>query len=286
MNFLFNLFSLTKPGIIVGNIVTVLAGFFMANPERIDVGLFAATFLGISLVMASGCVFNNIIDRDIDALMERTRKRALPQGLVELWVAFFFGVVLGVLGSVILFVYTNKITFAVAILGFFVYVVLYSLYVKRAQPIAILVGGVAGAVPPLVGYLAVRGTFDSGAVIIFALLLTWQLPHALAISLRRVDDYIAAHIPVIPVRAGIESSKFFMLVFVVLFVLSTLPFVIFGFIDFWYFVPVLLVNTAWVFFAARGVSTNNNSAWARAMFIFSIVSITLISFMIVLSWVA
>lgn len=137
--------SITKPGIIFGNLISVAGGFFLASQGSVDGVLFLATVIGIALVIASGCVFNNYIDRDIDRLMERTQGRVTVQGLISPGITLAYGSVLGIAGFLILWFGTNALATLFALLGFFVYVGLYSLYLKRHSVYGTLVGSLSGA---------------------------------------------------------------------------------------------------------------------------------------------
>lgn len=189
-------YTLTKPGIIYGNALTASAGFFLASRGAVDLWLLLATVAGLSLVIASACVFNNYVDRDIDALMERTRDRALASRRLSTKSALIFGSILGALGFATLLFYTNPLACLVALLGFVVYVALYT-PLKRRSGHALFVGAVAGATPPVVGYAAAAGVLDISALWLFIFLFLWQLPHFIAISVYRADEYAAAGVPLL-----------------------------------------------------------------------------------------
>jgi protoheme IX farnesyltransferase len=273
-------FSIVKPGIIFGNAITVAAGFALASKGNIDWGLFVMTLLGISLVMASGCVFNNYIDRDIDSVMERTKDRVLVKGLITPRVAIVYATVLGILGLLALFLYTNTLTTFIALGGLFVYVIVYTLWLKRRSLLASLPGSIAGAVPPVVGYLAVRGEVDLGAGLLFLILMLWQIPHALAISSYRVEDYVAAGIPVLPAKRGMHTTKMYTILFVALFAMATFSLAVFGYVGQWYLGVMALVGIAWLVLAAKGLWSLGDKQWARTMFVSSIVAIVVFSVMI------
>src|SRR3989442_676200 len=146
-----NYYQLTKPGLVYGNAVAVIAGFALASRGNFNFTLFLETLIGISLVMASGCVFNNYIDRDIDAVMERTKDRALVIGAVSGRGTLVYGTLLGALGFLALALWTNLLTVIVALTGFFFYVVLYTILSKRRSVYGTVIGSVSGAVPPVVG---------------------------------------------------------------------------------------------------------------------------------------
>ena len=189
--------TLTKPGIIFGNLITVIGGFFLGSRGQIDNWLFVATIIGTALVIASGCVFNNFIDRDIDKLMQRTKNRVLVKGLIAPYSAFLYATILGVFGLAILYLKTNLLALSIAFLGLFVYVIIYSLWQKRNSVYATLVGSISGAVPILVGYCAATNMFDLGAILLFLILSLWQMPHSYAIAIYRFNDSQQAAIPVL-----------------------------------------------------------------------------------------
>ena len=181
-------YTILKPGILYGNVITIIAGFILASNGRVlDWRLLLVTVLGLSFVMAGGCVFNNYHDRGIDALMERTKSRVLVRKAISIRSAIMYGAVLSLLGFTLLAFYTNKVTVMVALFGFFVYAVLYTLWLKRTSVHSTFVGALSGAVPPVIGYVAVRGEIDLVATVLFLILVTWQIPHAFAIALYRLS---------------------------------------------------------------------------------------------------
>ena len=191
-------YYLIKPGIIYGNAINTAAGFFLAAKGNIDFLLLLKTLGGSSLIIASACVFNNYIDRDIDSKMTRTKNRTLVRGAVPDPIALLYGSLLGVIGFGVLIIYTNVLTVLVGATGMFFYVVMYSIW-KRRSPYGTLVGSISGAVPPVAGYSAVTNSLDVGALILFLVLVFWQMPHFYAIAIRRREEYKEAGIPVLPV---------------------------------------------------------------------------------------
>lgn len=177
--------QVTKPGIIVGNLISVVGGFLLAAKGHMDHMLFIYTVIGVSLVVASGCAFNNLIDRDIDRKMERTKNRVLVKGLVSVNSTFMLAIVLGFLGFVILYFGANPLAMWLAVMGFMVYVFIYSLYMKRHSVYGTLIGSLSGAAPPVIGYCAVSNEFDTGALILLAIFSLWQMPHSYAIAIFR-----------------------------------------------------------------------------------------------------
>lgn len=174
--------QVTKPGIIFGNLISVIGGFLLASKGVIDYPLFISTLLGVSLVVASGCVFNNYIDRDIDRIMERTKNRVLVKGLIDPKISLIYASILGIAGIVLLYAAANALAMQLAIIGFVVYVGVYSLYMKRKSVYGTLIGSLSGAAPPVIGYCAVTGQFDTGALILLLIFSLWQMPHSYAIA--------------------------------------------------------------------------------------------------------
>ena len=274
--------TIIKPGIIFGNLVTVIGGFFLGSGRYIDTWLFIATIIGTSLIIASGCVFNNFIDRDIDQIMQRTKNRVLVKGLLSPYTAFAYATVLGVLGLALLYSQTNLLAFVVAFIGLFVYVVIYSLWLKRNSVFATLIGSISGAVPILVGYCAATNMFDLGAILLFLILSLWQMPHSYAIAIYRLNDYQQAKIPVLPVKKGIYQTKIHMLIFTIMFVVATLMLTIFGYTGITYFFVACGSGIGWIWLCILGFKTDNDKSWARRMFIFSIIVIVLLCVMMAL----
>lgn len=276
--------SVAKPGIVLGNLVSVGGGFFLASRGRVDWQLLLATVLGIALVVGSGCVFNNCIDRDIDRKMRRTRRRALVQGRMTLGSALAYGALLGLAGCLLLYRFTNLLTLAVVLGGFFIYVGVYSLYMKRHSRYGTLVGSLAGAVPPLAGYCAVSNHFDLGALMLLCIFSLWQLPHAYAIAILHLQDYTAAQIPVLPVAKGVPFAKKRMARYVAVFIMaSVLP--TFGrYTGMSYLAVSLALGSYWLYVAWNGRHAVDDRLWARKLFLFSIVMIMALSLMMSLDF--
>ncbi len=250
----------------------------------VEYWLLVATLIGLSLVIASGCVFNNYIDRDIDAVMERTKKRALVRGVISTRSALVFGGILGILGFGILAYFTNVITLGVSFLGFFVYVIIYSMWLKRTSVHSALIGSISGAVPIITGYLAVTGDIDVAVIIIFFILVSWQMPHSLAIALYRLHDYEAASIPVLPVRKGVYRTKVQMVVYSLIFMWATYLLYNTGYTGSVYGIVMFFTSLVWIILCTYGLCLHKDKTahWARRVFVFSIVIILVFCCLVVL----
>jgi heme o synthase len=266
---------LTKPGILFGNGITTLAGFFLAAKGHIHLGLLFATVVGVSLGIASACVCNNCLDRGIDATMQRTQSRALVTGIVSPRSAMIFAVMLGILGLTLLGVFTNALTFFIEIVGIIFYVGIYT-QLKRFSEWSTVVGSVSGAIPPLAGYAAVAGKIDAGALILFVLVVLWQMPHFYALAIYRLADYQAAGVPVLPATKGIFVTKVHILLYTIGFVIVSTVFAFTEFAGNMYPALVAILSLSWLVYAACGFSAKSNSLWARQIFAFSLLVIVVL----------
>ena len=272
-------YALTKPGIIYGNLVTTAGGFLLASRGHVRFGLFLAILVGTSLVIASACVFNNYIDRGIDAKMARTKKRAMVEGSISGPAALTYGAVLGILGVAILGRYTNLLTLGIGVLAFIVYVAVYGVG-KRHSVHGTIIGSIAGAAPVVAGYTAVTNRFDGGAIILFAILVLWQMPHFYAIAMYRLDDYAAAGIPVLPVKTDMRTTKIQILAYTLAFVVATLLLTVFGYTGYTYLVVMVAVGLYWLRLGIQGLKAADDNKWARKMFRFSLIVILTLSVML------
>lgn len=276
---------LVKPGIVRGNVITASAGFFLASQGIISWGLFVSMVLGLSFVIASACVFNNYIDQDIDALMERTQKRALVVDTIPSFYALVYASVFLVMGTLTLSYGTTSTATITALFGFFMYVVIYSMWAKRHTEHATIIGALSGAVPPVVGYTAVIPSLDTTALLLFIILVTWQMPHFLAIALFRKNEYAAANIPVVSLTQGTAVTQLQMLVFSVLFGVATTSLYIMGVVGEWYAFGIGITSFLWSAYALYGFVAVDTVAWARKMFFMSLIILLWFSILISIDWV-
>ncbi len=259
-------YQLAKPGIVRGNLLSLLAGYVLAATlYGFNFPALVGVLSGTALVIASGCVFNNLLDRNIDAKMERTKKRALVRHSISLRAAIVYGIVLGIVGFCFLWFLTNPLTTAVGLLGIVWYVVIYG-YAKRHTPWSTLIGSVCGATPPVAGYAAITGSLDAAAVILFLILTVWQMPHFYAIAIRREDEYRAGGLPVLAVVKGAAITQKRILAYMVLFCLTTPLLTIFGYTGMLYLVLSVALSVYWLTGALRSWSEPNDKKWAGRIF--------------------
>jgi len=281
-----NYVLVAKPGIVVGNLISAAAGFFLASRGRVDGALLPATLIGISLVVASGCVFNNYVDRKIDRKMSRTRHRALAQGLISLKGAVFWGTILGIAGLALLWAATNLLALVIVLAGLVIYVGVYSLYLKRNSVYSALIGSLAGATPPVAGYCAVTGRFDLGAVILLVIFCLWQMPHCYAIAVFRFDDYAAAAIPFLPVKQGTAATQKHMVCYILAFMAATMMLTFGGYTGYSTLAVATVLGLSWLSLAWSGYRAKDERLWGKKLFIFSILTIFTLSVMMSIDFTA
>ncbi|ABX51512.1 protoheme IX farnesyltransferase [Shewanella baltica OS195] len=269
---------MTKPGIIFGNLISVAGGFLLAAKGDVNLVLMLASLVGLSLVVASGCAINNCIDRDIDAKMQRTCKRVTVTGEIAVGNVLAFGLALGVLGFSILALFTNALALLFAVIGYIVYVGVYSLYMKRNSVYGTLVGSFSGAVPPVVGYCSVTGQMDMGAAILLLMFSLWQMPHSYAIAIFRFNDYAAANIPVLPVAEGMTKAKLHIVLYIAVFALVSALLPLAGYTGIAFMAVTCATSLWWLAMALKGYRHGvDMQRWARQVFGFSIITITALS---------
>jgi protoheme IX farnesyltransferase len=279
MNTVKTYYQLTKPGIIYANAMTTVAGFLLASKLHIDIWLLLAIVSGTALVIASGCVCNNYIDRNLDKHMARTKKRALVTGKVTGAQALMYASVLAVLGFAILAVYTNALTVWVGAIGFIDYVILYAVS-KRRSTLGTIVGSISGATPILAGYTAVSNNLDAGAILVFLIMVIWQMPHFYAIATYRKDDYEEAGLPVLPVVRGLRVTKIYMLLYVAAYGVAAALLTIYGVTGYVYLAIIILISSWWLKLAIKGFKAPDPNKWARKMFGFSLIVLLVFSALI------
>ncbi len=218
-------YVLTKPGVVQLLVFTAIVGMFLASPRMAPLGILIFGSIGIGLAAASGAVVNHILDIRLDAKMVRTKSRPMPSGRIKERDAIAFAVLLGLIGISVLVFFVNALTAFLTFVSLIGYAIIYTVYLKRATPQNIVIGGAAGAAPPLLGWTAVTDQVESFALILFLIIFTWTPPHFWALALARKEDYTRAGIPMLPVTHGSKLTKSFILYYtMLLLIVSLLPF--------------------------------------------------------------
>ncbi len=217
--------ALCKPKVVALIVFTAVVGMFLATPGLVPIQALVLGTVGIGLGAASGAAFNQVVDQRIDALMARTRARPLPQGRVDPLVATLFAAGLSVLSFVVLAAGVNLLTALLTLASMVGYSVVYTVFLKRATPQNIVIGGAAGAMPPVLGWTAVSGTLDPQALLLFLIIFAWTPPHFWALAIHRREDYAKADVPMLPVTHGVAFTRLHILLYtVILLAVSLLPF--------------------------------------------------------------
>lgn len=278
--------TLAKPGILISNSITVVGGFWLAAKWEIDLQtllLLVYTLLGTILVMASGCVLNNYLDREMDTKMSRTQKRALPSGRIHPQVVLAYGISLGVLGLIVLqFLVGSPLCTLLGLIGMFVYVWIYTAWLKRSSVWSTTIGAISGAVPPVIGYCAVSNQLDMAAFVLFMILFLWQPPHFWALGIRRKEEYRAAGFNILPVVQGSYKTKISMMRYVVPLVPVSLMLYHFQYVGIIYMVVALAMGLYWVYLVAKGFRAQDDESWSKKVFFFSLFYLTFLFLVIVL----
>ncbi|MEP7312642.1 MAG: heme o synthase [Pseudomonadota bacterium] len=243
--------QLTKPKVVALIILTAVVGTLLATPGWPPLDALIFGNLGVGLAAASAATLNQILDQRIDARMTRTRSRPLPTGGLTESQALGFAAVLGVLSMLILWLLVNPLTAVLTFASLIGYAVVYTLWLKRATPQNIVIGGAAGAAPPVLGWAAVTGTVDPHALLLFLIIFAWTPPHFWALAIARRDDYAKVGIPMLPVTHGVAYTRLHVLLYTVILVLVTLLPYLTRMSGLLYLLAALGLNVAFLTYAIR-----------------------------------
>jgi protoheme IX farnesyltransferase len=277
--------QLTKPGIVFHNLITAFGGFWVASRWQPDWLLMLAMLVGTALVVASGCVLNNYLDRELDAKMARTQHRVLVTGKLSPNFVLGYGIVLGVAGTFILGSMVNVLAALLGLIGMFVYVWVYTIWFKRTSVWSTFVGSFSGAVPTVIGYVAVTNTMDAGAWILFLILFLWQPPHFWALGIRRMEEYRNAGFPLLPVVKGSFPTKISIVRYVVLLVPVSMLLYFYGYVGEYYMFAAAALGLIWAFMSIAGFQAKDETKWAKQMFVYSINYLTIMVVLMIVNTV-
>jgi len=268
-------YDITKPKVVALLVLTALVGMSLSVPGALPWQLLLPAMLGIGLLSSAAAAINHIVDERIDTIMGRTHNRPLPEGLISVNDAIVFAVTIAIIGFVMLYVLVNPLTAYLTLAGLVGYSFVYTLYLKRATPQNITIGGLAGAIPPLLGWTAMTNEITGNALLLVLIIFTWTPPHFWALAIHRKDDYAKVNIPMLPVTHGNEFTKTQILLYtVLLFIVSLLPYLV-GMSNWLYLVGASVLNL--IFFAyAWKLKFNPNNDTAMDTFKFSIIHLMLL----------
>lgn len=265
--------TLCKPRVVLLMILTSMVGMCLATPDHFSWMIFLWANAGIALVASSAASINHLMDRHIDHLMHRTKNRPIVQGNVSTRNAIVFICILFVVGMFLLIEYVNMLTAILTFASLVGYAGIYTLYLKHATPQNIVIGGLAGAAPPLLGWVAMTGHVDAGAIVLLLIIFVWTPPHFWALAIYRVDEYAKADVPMLPVTHGIPFTKLNILLYTILLILvSFLPFAI-GLSRWIYLIAAIVLGARFLQWSIRLMRTEDSKT-ALATFRFSIIYLT------------
>ncbi|PFG58361.1 protoheme IX farnesyltransferase [Vibrio sp. ES.051] len=242
-------FKLTKPKVVALMLVTALVGMSLAPVMDFPWLQAMVGLIGIGLMAGSAAAFNHLIDRRVDAKMARTHRRPLPSGDTNPFSVMVFATVLGLLGFILLYTWVNSLTAWLTFMSLLGYAMVYTMYLKRATPQNIVIAGIAGAMPPLLGWTAVTGELHANAWLLVMIIFIWTPPHFWALAIHRVEDYRKVDIPMLPVTHGIEYTKTSILLYTVLLTLVCVMPVLVGMVGLVYLFASLLLNAGFMYHA-------------------------------------
>lgn len=263
-------YNLCKPKVVFLIVFTAIVGMLLSTKGALPLGTFIAATIGIGLAAASGAALNHWVDQRIDLVMERTRNRPLPQGEMSSRSALLFALALALISMVILLLWTNPLTALLTLTSLVGYAVIYTMFLKRSTPQNIVLGGAAGAAPPMLGWAAMTGEVNTEALLLFLIIFVWTPPHFWALAIKRRDEYARAGLPMLPVTHGIVFTKFHILLYTLLLLSVTLmPFVIqmTGLI---YFAGALSLGIGFIYHAVKLYRTGDSDRHAMKTFSYSI----------------
>ena len=244
-------YELTKPRVVMLIVFTAVIGMFLAVPGLPPASALVFGTLGIALCAASAAAFNQILDRQIDARMARTQARPIVQGHVTVRAATVFAAAIGLLGGAMLWWQVNALTAWLTMATLIGYAIVYPVYLKRATPQNIVIGGASGAAPPVLGWTAVTGQIEAEALLLFLIIFVWTPPHFWALAIDRREDYARAGLPMLPVTHGDAFTRLHILLYTILLVLVTLMPVLIGMSGLIYLIAVLGLNAGFLWYALR-----------------------------------
>ncbi|ALD15395.1 protoheme IX farnesyltransferase [Buchnera aphidicola (Aphis glycines)] len=271
--------EIIKPRIVLGNIILIMGSFLFTSHLSFNFVLFISTISGASLIIASSCVFNNLIDIKIDSKMCRTKNRALVKKLIRPISAGIFGVCIGLLGIFILGALVNFLSMFLSIIGFIIYVFIYT-FLKRTSIYSTFVGSFSGSIPSLIGYAAVNNTLDLFSLFLFFVFIFWQMPHFYAISIVYIEDYKNANLRFFSIERGILKTKKHIFYYIICFTISSFILTFLGYLSYIFLCLVSIINLYWLYISYMNIKEKNNLKLSRKIFFLSIIVVVVFNFLI------
>ena len=219
-------YEMCKPRVVALMLITSVIGMYLASPTMVNISLVITANIGIGLSACAAAVLNQLIEINTDKKMKRTKNRPLANGTIKPLHAFIFAMIMGVSGLALLYFLINTLAVILTALTIFGYAIFYTAYLKRATPQNIVIGGAAGAAPPLLGWSAVTGTIHPHALLLMLIIYVWTPPHFWALAIAKQDEYAKTDLPMLPITHGIEFTKLSIVLYTILtFIASILPYI-------------------------------------------------------------
>jgi protoheme IX farnesyltransferase len=275
MNLIKSYYLLCKPNVVYMMLICAFVGMLLAEDSVTSISKICIALFGIALCSGSAAAINQVIDRKADAAMTRTDQRPLPQGELSAFHASCFAFVIGVLGALILYFFINTLTMVLTLASLIGYAFIYTVYLKRATPQNIVIGGLAGAAPPLLGWASISNSIDPYALLLVLIIFVWTPPHFWALAIYRKEEYAKESIPMLPVTHGVAFTKLQIVLYtIILFIVSILPYVVLMSGEI-YLVSSVILSSIFLYYSIKLYITDDDSI-AMKTFNFSIYYIFLI----------
>lgn len=275
MRLLKSYYLLCKPNVVYMMLICALVGMLLAEESVSSISRIVIALIGIAFCSGSAASINQVIDRKADASMTRTDQRPIPQGELSAFHASTFALVIGFMGALILYFFINTLTMILTLASLIGYAFIYTVYLKRATPQNIVIGGLAGAAPPLLGWASISNTVDPYALLLVLIIFVWTPPHFWALAIYRKDEYAKESIPMLPVTHGVAFTKLQIVLYtIILFIVSVLPYIVLmsGWI---YLFSAITLSSMFMYYSIKLYYSDDN-AFAMKTFNFSIYYIFLI----------
>ena len=275
MRLLKSYYLLCKPNVVYMMLICALVGMLLAEESVSSISRIVIALIGIAFCSGSAASINQVIDRKADASMTRTDQRPIPQGELSAVHASTFALVIGLIGALILYFFINTLTMILTLASLIGYAFIYTVYLKRATPQNIVIGGLAGAAPPLLGWASISNTIDPYALLLVLIIFVWTPPHFWALAIYRKDEYAKESIPMLPVTHGVAFTKLQIVLYtIILFIVSVLPYIVLmsGWI---YLFSAITLSSIFMYYSIKLYYSDDN-AFAMKTFNFSIYYIFLI----------
>ncbi|MFT4564664.1 MAG: protoheme IX farnesyltransferase [Gammaproteobacteria bacterium] len=267
--------ALCKPRVVMLIVFTAIVGMLLATPGAVPLDIFFFATAGIALAAGSAAAINHVAEYRIDALMQRTANRPLPQGELTRSHALMFALIIGALAMYLLVAFVNVLTAVLTFASLIGYAVIYTMFLKHATPQNIVIGGAAGAAPPVLGWTAVTGSVDPHSLLLFLIIFAWTPPHFWALAIYRREEYAKANVPMLPITHGVEFTRMQILLYTIVLTIATvLPYVTYMCGTF-YLISALILDAIFLYYVIR-MMVDHRDELAKKTFNYSIVYLTLL----------